>query len=413
MLTSRRTVVAALASLTALLAPLPALAGGYAVPNANARDLALSSAAVAAQTGPEALYQNPAALAGQEGLGISVSLMGLYNTTTWSDPNLGTASLDPKLNTPPAAAITYSGKTSGGIGYGFGAGFGVMGGGSLNWPPNWPGNQKVVSVTEQVYVGQVGFAVAPTSFLKLGATALYYRMTQDLTQKLGVGTNLWDAELGLAGGSLSYGASVQVDVPGVPLSLAVNYRHQAVVDLRGNAHFAGVPPTFQAQALLQDQGVSARHTVPNEVYVGASYMFPAKVQLMAAWSMERWSVYTQDHFVGDLGFTVTVPRNFNDAYVIRAGVEWSELFGTGLTLRVGGLRSISQQPTDTISPSLTDASSWGGSVGIGYQIVRWLRVDLAYQHVAFDDVTATGSETLNGTYQTKVELASVGLTFRL
>src|SRR5262249_55867667 len=72
-----------------LLAPAAAFAGAYAIPNENARSLALSQADVAAQTGPEAAYQNAAALAGQEGLSTTANLEMIDNRTYWFDPTLG------------------------------------------------------------------------------------------------------------------------------------------------------------------------------------------------------------------------------------------------------------------------------------------------------------------------------------
>jgi len=67
-----------------ILAPAAAFAGGYAIPNENARDLALAQGNVAAQNGPEAAHANPAALAGQKGLAVSASVELLANRTTWS-----------------------------------------------------------------------------------------------------------------------------------------------------------------------------------------------------------------------------------------------------------------------------------------------------------------------------------------
>src|SRR5881227_612750 len=90
-----------------LLAPAAAFAGGYAIPNENARDLALSQATVAAQNGPEAAHTNPSALAGQQGLSVGANLEVLYNVTTWSDPSLGQATLQPKANYPPQLAASY------------------------------------------------------------------------------------------------------------------------------------------------------------------------------------------------------------------------------------------------------------------------------------------------------------------
>ena len=133
---------------------------------------------------------------------------------------------------------------------------------------------------------------------------------------------------------------------------------------------------------------------------------------MASWNLERWIVYKQDQFIGTDGFSVTVPRDYHNAYVFRLGVEWRDALVKSLTIRAGALRSISPQPTDTISPSLTDGNSWAFSLGVGYEFVPQFRVDLGYQHAIFDDVTATGIEAFPGTYKTNVDIFSLGLSVR-
>src|SRR3954466_16322955 len=90
-----------------LLAPAAAFAGGYAIPNENPRDLALSQSDVAAQNGPEAAHFNPAALAGQKGLAVTANVELLANRTRWSDPALGSASLDNPISFPPEIAASY------------------------------------------------------------------------------------------------------------------------------------------------------------------------------------------------------------------------------------------------------------------------------------------------------------------
>jgi long-subunit fatty acid transport protein len=128
-----RTLIAGLL----LLFPAAALAGGYTIPNEVAREIGLSQSTVAAQNGPEAVYQNPAALAGPQGFAASVNLELLANKTSWSDPTLGSASTENSPNFPPAIFVSYGG-TLGERTWGVGAGFHVAGGGSLDWPKNWP-----------------------------------------------------------------------------------------------------------------------------------------------------------------------------------------------------------------------------------------------------------------------------------
>src|SRR5712664_4351851 len=133
-----------------LLAPAAAFAGGYAIPNENARDLALSQATVAAQNGPEAAHTNPSALAGQKGFAVTGNIEVLINDTTWSVPG-GTpsfptpqsASLQPHANTPPQVAAAYGNALPNGMAYGFGLSVSVPGGGALPWPANWPGAARI------------------------------------------------------------------------------------------------------------------------------------------------------------------------------------------------------------------------------------------------------------------------------
>ena len=395
-----------------LLAPSAAFAGGYAIPNENARELALSQATVAAQNGPEAAHTNPSALAGQEGLAVAASLEVIYNSTDWSDPGLGQASLRPKANWPPEVAVSYGNKLPNGMPYGVGIAFLLPGGGSLFWPQGWPGAHRIQTVEQHVYLTELGFGIQLHPLVKLGASGLWYRVREELTQVVAIPGSPSTGSLGVAGNAFTYGLSAELNAPNdIPLTLGLAYRHQAPFDLTGSAHFDNVPPSLAST--LQDQGVTEKLTVPNDFYVGLAYGVTPKFKLMGSWNLERWIVYRSDTFVGDKGLTISVPRNYRNAWVFRFGGEYTGPdFLPKLTLRAGFLRSVSPQRTDTISPSLTDASSWAFSVGAGYEILPALRVDIAYQFALFKTVTATGIEAFPGSYDTHVHLASAGLTYR-
>ena len=393
-----------------LLAPAASFAGAYAIPNENARDLGLSQAAVAAQTGPEATYQNAAALAGQQGLSFSASLEVLYNRTTWSDPTLGTASLRPKANLPPAAAVAYGSQLSNGMAYGLGLAFLVPGGGSLEWPTGWPGAGRIQTVDQKVYAVQGGGAIQPLPFLKVGATFIYYRVTESLAQQLNFIGTTGAASLGLGGNALTYGLSGEIKVPVVPLTIGIDYRHQAPISLTGAAHFDNVPSTFAPS--LQDQGVTEHVTIPNQLFLGAAYDVLPDLKAMGSWTLERWSAYTSDTYVGDKGLVITVPRDYRNAWVYRLAAEYQHVASLPLTLRLGGQRSVSQQPAETISPTLTDGNSWAVSVGAGLELAKGVRADIGYQYVFFDTVTARGGEAFPGSYDTHVHLLSAGVTWR-
>jgi long-subunit fatty acid transport protein len=394
-----------------ILAPAAAQAGGYNIPDANARTLALSQADLADQTGAEAILLNPAALAGQVGLDVSASLAILNNRTDWSDPTLGSASLLSHLNAPPAAAVSFGDVLSNDMMWGAGLGFSVPAGGALHWPDGWPGQEFVQTVDQKIYQFVAGGGFQPLPYISLGAAYVRYQATEELHQEVNFIDHYGDAGLAMSGGSNTFLLSAQGRLPWIPLQLAISFKYKGSTQIDGNAHFTDVPPAFTTT--LQDQSVTEQLAIPSELHAGASYEVIPDLTVMATFTQEFWSIYHSDTFVGSTGFTVTVPRDYNDAQVYRIGGEWTHVpFLPALTLRLGGLRSISSQPTATLSPSLTDGDSWAISAGVGFDIIPDLRVDFGYQHAFFDTITATGIETLPGTYKTQVDLFSLGLNWR-
>jgi opacity protein-like surface antigen len=396
-----------------LLWPALALGGGWSIPNPDARSLALAQAGVANQTGPEAVTMNMAGLAGQLGFAVTGSLQMIDNKTSWSDPALGSASTRAHPTFPPLLAASYGGSLSNGMAWGVGAGFYTLGGGSLFWPDGWPGQLHVETVDQQVVAFRAGAAIQPLGWLKLGAGGSYYRASEKLTQAMDFAGVIGQAEVGAAGGAPAYVLSLEASAPGLPLKFGADYRSRGDITLKGKAHFSGVPPPFQTQRLV-DQGATTKVVVPPELNLGLSWQATPHLEVLVGFTLEGWHVYKSDAFVGDKGFSVTVARSYNDAYDYRLGVEYAgDPALRGWSLRAGLLRSVSDQPTDTISPSLSDASSWNGSVGVGYNVTRALRADLGYQYSRFDSVTSSGTDALPGTYKTRVNLVSLGLSWRM
>src|ERR1043165_3897185 len=100
------------------------MAGGYLVPSPAPREVGLGQAATAAQDGPEAVFLNTAALAGQEGFAAGFGGEVLNNRTEWSDPTLGSAKQS-QTNTPIGIAASYGARLDNGMGWGVGLGFGA------------------------------------------------------------------------------------------------------------------------------------------------------------------------------------------------------------------------------------------------------------------------------------------------
>lgn len=395
--------------IVACFVPATALAGGYFIPNPNPREVGVAQSDVAAQTGPEAVSMNIAALAGQEGLAVSAAGQMLANHASWHGAT-GSAETRNGPVFPPALYAAYGNKLPNGMPYGVGVGFHVVGGGSMEWPAGWAGSTRIQKVTQNVFATEAGMGVQVIPQLKLGASLVYYRVVEELEQQVGFAGTFGNAKLGMAGGGFGFGLGAEAAIPEVPLTFGASFRYQGSFTLEGDAHFENVPGAFGVT--LMDQGAKSDITVPSELFLGVAWKAVENLRVLGSWSWENWSTYKQDQFIGDKGLEITVPRNFVNSYVFRLGAEYEKVASLPLTLRLGTMRSVSDQPGSTASPTLVDAPSWSVSGGVGYEIISGLRADVAYQYTWFDELTASGPEAFPGSYQAWVHFLSVGLTYR-
>ena len=406
-----------------ILVPTAASAGGYLVPSVNPRDLALGGVAVADQTGPEATFLNTADLSSQEGLGVSVSGAYANNRTDWSQMGLDPASVN-QAGTPPSAAISYGEKLPFDQAWGVGIAFGVPGGGPLTWKttstgsPDWAGQEVVRSVNLQVFGIGAGAAFQLLPYFRFGLNYTRYQASEEIHQAINFlhdGAPLGDAGLGLSGGGNSIGVAAEIVPPKLPLKIGITYQHSSTIGLTGHAHFSNVPPAFQP--MLHDQPISEELLMPDVVRFGVAVEALPGLRIMGAGSLENWSDYQSDHFIGEGGFNAVVQRNYKNVYTLGVAGEWVHLpFLRQLTARVGLTANVgSDQPTDTVSPSLTDGSRWTVSIGAGYDILPQLRVDVGFQHQMFSDVTAdkTNPDVFQGTYKTAIDFVSLGINWRM
>lgn len=403
------------AAVAAGLLPAAAHAGGYIVPNVDARDLALAGSAVAAQDSAAATYANPAALARLEGLNLSLGLGLIDFRSTWIDSanvfNASPVTMVSKAAFPPALYAAYGLALPRQMRLGVGAGLTIPGGGYIFWPGDWAGRNEVITVDRKVYGGYLTAGLQLFQRLRLGGGLVYYRTTEHLVQGVNFLSQEGEIELGTSGDAFSFDASAEgTPFASVPLTLSVDYKHQGVQHLSGHAHGVDVPLPLRPSLL--DQQVTHTLTYPNQLNVGASYRAPVIPLLVTAgFTWERFHVYEQDAFVGDRGVSVVVPREYRNGYTFRLGGEVQAL--PRLKVRAGVLRDVSPSRTDTLNPSLPDSSAIAVSLGIGYRVLPDLEIDAAYFHAFYDSITATGLEAFPGTYQTRANIYALNLAWKL
>ena len=416
----RKTTLAAI-----LLAPSLALASGYALPNTHPKDLAVCASGVAAQDDAAAAFANPAALARIRGPSVRLGGGAVTVGGTWTDPTPGatqppytfpggvptpatgqpgSASLSTQFTPFPDIALSYGGKLSalGDRGWGVGLALQPFGGSVVKWPADWPGRYRITEVDREVFSGILAAGIEVLPQVRVGGGLLYYYTTETFKQKLwqqGISlpatAGLPDAtaKLGaLTGGALSYDVSIEIDpLQGIPLTLAVDYKHKATQDLSGDVAWTDLFPALAAAPGQVTSATSAKQTltIPNTLNIGAAYRVAKPVLVMATFTLDRWIVYDFDHFTGNNGATLDVPRHYGNGQTYRAGVAWDVL--EMLTLRAGLQRDVSGLKKEFYSPTLPDASSWGGSLGASVRFAKAFSVDAAAFYAKMDTVDVPAS----------------------
>jgi long-chain fatty acid transport protein len=401
----------------AIAAALPsaALAGGYIVPNTNARDLAMAQSAMAAQDTAAAASANPSALAKLEGLNVSVGASLIDFRSTWTDTGRvadgQSVSMIPKGSFPPAVYVAYGYKLPNKMRFGVGAGLNVPGGGYNFWPGNWPGRYEIVTVDRKVFGMYLTAGVQINPQVRVGGGLIYYRSSEYLVQNFNFLGYDGQAQLGTAGGAVSFDLSGEVQpLKEIPPTIAVDYKHQGVQSLTGHAHFEGAPDALRAYGLL-DQAVTHVLTYPNRLEMGAAYQVIAPLLVTFQWTWERMHVYKNDVFTGSLGTTVAVDRDYKNGQTFRLGAEFQAL--PKLKVRAGGLRDLSPSRPTTLSPTLPDSNVWAVAVGVGYEAVPGLEINAGYFHAFYDVVQAEGQEVFPGSYDTRANIYSLALVWKM
>ncbi len=400
-----------LPSLLAAAVPAVAAASADSVPNVSVRDLGMAQSLVAAQDGAGAVFANPAALSRLSGLDVSLTGALIDNSTTWTTTTgLAPSPVSTRFKAAPAPALyaAYGGKL-GERGWGAGIGMGIPEGGNVEWPANWPGRNDVILVDRKVYGFYASGGIEVIPQIRVGAGLVYYRITEFLKQGQDLLGTPITAEVSAAGGGFAYDLSAEVKpFLDVPLTLGVDYKHKSHVKLEGDARFFDVPLALRPS--LPDQGVTHRFVVPNSLNIGAAYRPVPELLLAFTWTMDRYSVYQEDRFTGDLGNEVVVTRNYGNGYTYRGGAEYT--LSPRWQVRVGVLRDITGMKKQYFSASLPDADVWAGAVGASFRITPALAVHGAAFYALYADVDTTNQPpAFPGKWESRAGIYALGLTW--
>ena len=257
-------------------------------------------------------------------------------------------------------------------------------------------------------------------------------------------TDFADAKLRAHGWGVGFNVGAQIKL--IPsFFIGARYLHKVSIDYDGDSEFTQVPTglilpagnvltgvvtpvdslvvaSFAPGAPLSNGDASTSITMPNILVLGFAWDIIRRLTLLGDWQYTWWSHFdmVDIDFENEATPDRTLVENYSNTNGIRVGAEY--LLNHSVTLRGGYIWHEAAAPDATVTPLLPgDGKRNEGTVGIGFNITKKLRTDLAYQRIWQEDrrgriveaPPGVDGATLNsGLYQNRANLFGASLIYR-
>jgi long-chain fatty acid transport protein len=404
--------VAAVFLLGLPLAPGRAEAAAFSVYEQSPEGTALAGAMTARVDDASAIFYNPAGLGFQSGISALAGFTYLTAQSTVTAGNGGPSfqSLRGNFVLPDLYfAARLDDKVSLGIG-GY-TSYGL----TVDWQnpadtQSFPGRYLTLRAALQTFTINPTVAVRPIPEISLAAGLDVVVGSVELLRNLNFGSA--DGRIDLSGGTVAVGANVggMARLFGGVLSLGLSYRSAVSLNFN-NAQVGFTPPVGVATTLpytMAQTEIGLPHTIAAGLAVRPWSWLVVSADMNAfLWSDTTQQTITLSDATGKNTLTSQTPRNWNNAYAGRLGLEFDLSRALSMQsrivpkVRVGFAYDQSPVPLATLDPSLPDADRYlvSGGVSVGYRGLG--SVDLSYEAVILGSRTAT-NPSLPITYESNV-----------
>lgn len=399
-----KTKLAAIASLLLVVGYVSsqALASGFMVPELSASAMGKGSAIVADYDDPALIWYNVGGTAFLPPASISLGALFAFGHTEFEPAGGGEAvgTID-KFFTLPRVFMDAAVLDWMHVGFGFYTAYGL----GNKYDEEWIGRVNAISAEMQSvsFNPTLAFKVHPQLGIGVGFVAMKAaaELVNGLPEAVG-GKVLFGGE------GWTYGAHAGVTFKAIPevLSIGASYRSRMALGLDGRVDF---DPHPDFAPVLLDQKGSAEINTPDYIRLGVSWFVTPRLRLSLDGDYVMWSVY--DKLVLELedGQQIATNYGYEDAFMVRIGVEWKPEAAEGLAIRGGFIYDDSPAVDGKVGPTLPDADKLNFCVGVGYQM-DWLRFDAGYMLNYYLPNEVKGFDTTpDGTYKTLAHLASISV----
>ncbi len=445
-------------ALVVLLSASPLYAQGYGVYEHSPCVMGRGGAGVAARcTDGSSVFFNPAGIAFTPGQEFSFGTTLIRAAGHFTNDLTGNRSVLNEKNQPVPSAYYVRRLTRGlAAGFGFFAPYGL----TTEWPETAEGRFLAYKSRVEALYFQPTVAYNLNDRVAIGAGLDLTRVEVELRQRadlsrvalpggggttfghLGVPAGTDFADVSLAGHGWSAGFHVGVQARATDrVSFGARYLGGQTVRIEngsmngrqimtgqllpitlGPTLPAGTPLDKMLEGQFRDggplsaQAASTELPMPAQFVMGTAIDITPRATLLFDYQFVNWSAFDTLVVEQEAGPDIVNVEDYNDTHGFRAGVEYKLTERT--VLRGGFLAHNAAAPDQTVTPLLPEGARREYTVGLGAQLSRTLRFDVAYQYL--DQVDRAGRTTdggmsrptpavNNGVYSFNAHLLGIGL----
>lgn len=421
------------------LTPVPAFAtgsGGYENASFSAKQLALGGTGTATPDEAAAISYNPAGIADLPGVQVQadanfISLMTFKdNDQTGSTRSSGTLALVPTGYVTVNPGKMFCDKLA--LGVGMDSPFGLMNKYNSNDPAvhytGWRNELKMYAIKPTI-------AYKVTDKISVGGGPVYYRIDdfgsiQGYPNSLIVG-GLPDGQMRANMSGNRWGWQLGTLLKLTPKHrLGYYVRGPVVVKARGQVKVEGASTLWGPSDF--ETGVHTKVNLPMNMTWAYAFQPTEKTHYEADFTWTHWSVHKRLRVPADpapgvwnntildgVGNSSGSDKDWRDGYGLQLGA--SHKLTKNLTLRGGSWFYWTPIPKDHFTPAVPDANHLALSMGAGYNINKYLVLDLCYYNSFYfrrrinnsiAENPSLSNSSVDGTYTTYSQGFTISLTLK-
>ncbi len=408
-----------LSAIMTLVISAQAFAGGFQINEHGARAMAMAGAFTGLANDPSAIYFNPAGLTQLSGthLLLGSTIISPKASFRGPAPQVTEYSLQSQTFTPINFYFTHQLSNKFVVGVSVNNPYGL----GTKWDKDWVGKYLAVDTELRSFFVTAVFSYKLTDALSIAVGPIYAFGDVRIERYNGLAPFSGDVYFKMKGDGTAWGLTGGIFYkPDETFSVGISYRSQVKFDFSGTATAEGAPKAMVDAGLIPGGDITASLTTPRNVTFGMAFMPTKKLTVSGDLQYVGWSSYDvlavdfKDSKYTDL----EAPRHYGDTFIHRLGVEYNAT--DAVDLRGGVLYDMNPVKDGLVDPSLPDSDRWGFNIGLGLNLTKHLKFDLAYMFLRFDErtiknsqISYTGGESpFNGTYNSSAHLFGVNVSYQ-